>query len=800
MIARWQRGERPLAEEYLDGAADLRRCPEAAFELIAEELALRDEFGQPTSPTDLAERFPHWQAQMHALANCHRVLGPQATPLFPSPGEVLGDFHLLSELGRGGHGRVYLAAQPSLGRRPVVLKLGPVAGDEHLSLARLQHTHIVPLFSAHEFPDRGLRGLCLPYFGGATLADILDRIGKLDRQSTGVDVLAGLRRADPRVPSVRQRGPAWGVLGQQTYSEVICWIGACLADALQFAHDHDLLHLDLTPANVLIAEDGVPMLLDFHLARPPLVAGESAPAWIGGTPGYMAPEQEAAVRAIQEGAAVPEGIDGRADVFALGVVLAKALQTPTHRPGYATPVGLSDILTRCTAADPTDRYPTAADLATDLRRHLAHLPLKGVANRSLPERWQKWRRRQPYALPLALAASAFISVLVGFVVRSNRQVERAEMALQDGDANLRLSRYAEAAEACRGGEALLEGMPLHQELRSRLRDSRRVAERGMAADELHSLAEQVRPFYATDVITPEQKQQVEGRCRELWTRRELIARTLGGQPTPELEARWRADLLDLGILVADFGIRSAPSNGKAAAHRRALDTLDEAETLLGSSGALALERVRHARALGMSGVADAAAHAAAATPRGSWDHLALGRAAFGAGDFRNALAAMNLALELDPGSFWASYYGGACRLQLGDATGALAAFSSCVSLAPGSAWCYLNRGLAFAELGQPDPARADFDRAIALDPGLGAAWLARATTHHRAGKYADALADLQRAAGCGVPASQIEYQKAVVLLGTNNRQAATASLRSCLADDPGHRLARELLDQLATRR
>jgi hypothetical protein len=102
MIARWQRGERPLAEEYLDGAAELRRCPEAAFELIAEELALRDEFGQPTSPTDLAERFPHWQAQMHALANCHRVLGPQATPLFPSPGEVLGDFHLLSELGRGG--------------------------------------------------------------------------------------------------------------------------------------------------------------------------------------------------------------------------------------------------------------------------------------------------------------------------------------------------------------------------------------------------------------------------------------------------------------------------------------------------------------------------------------------------------------------------------------------------------------------------------------------------------------------------------------------------------------------------
>ena len=52
------------------------------------------------------------------------------------------------------------------------------------------------------------------------------------------------------------------------------------------------------------------------------------------------------------------------------------------------------------AIDASDRYPEASELATDLRRHLADLPLRGVANRSGRERWRKWRRRQPHALGL----------------------------------------------------------------------------------------------------------------------------------------------------------------------------------------------------------------------------------------------------------------------------------------------------------------------------------------------------------------------------------------------------------------
>ncbi len=100
--------------------------------------------------------------------------GPPPEADFPEVGEDLGDFRLLAELGRGAHGRTYLASQRSLADRPVVLKITPLGHDEHLSLARLQHMHIVPLYFEQVLPDRNLRVLGMPYLGGATLDRILD--------------------------------------------------------------------------------------------------------------------------------------------------------------------------------------------------------------------------------------------------------------------------------------------------------------------------------------------------------------------------------------------------------------------------------------------------------------------------------------------------------------------------------------------------------------------------------------------------------------------------------------------------
>src|SRR5207244_3327199 len=155
----------------------------------------------------------------------------------------------------------------------------------------------------------------------------------------------------------------------------------------------------------------------------PIHPDADGPPWLGGTYGYMSPEQEAALRAVQQGRPVPLPVDGRSDVYSLGVVLYEALAgcppTPTgkqqlattvklgaepaptdlrprgkprplHRCNAQVSVGLADVIGKCLADDADDRYPHMAALAADLRRHLADLPLAGVRNRSPAERWRKW--------------------------------------------------------------------------------------------------------------------------------------------------------------------------------------------------------------------------------------------------------------------------------------------------------------------------------------------------------------------------------------------------------------------------
>ncbi len=109
------------------------------------------------------------------------------------------------------------------------------------------------------------------------------------------------------------------------------------------------------------------------------------------------------------GQEIAEPVDYRADLYALGLLLREALGGPDaaqdaaagrswRRRNPAVSVGLADIVQKCLAPRPSDRYRDAAALADDLRRHLANLPLREVPNRSLAERWRKWRRRRPTSL------------------------------------------------------------------------------------------------------------------------------------------------------------------------------------------------------------------------------------------------------------------------------------------------------------------------------------------------------------------------------------------------------------------
>jgi serine/threonine protein kinase/tetratricopeptide (TPR) repeat protein len=119
----------------------------------------------------------------------------------PRVGDLVGGFRLKVELGRGAFARVFLAEEVSLGHRPVALKVSRAEGDEPKLLARLQHAHIVPVHSVHDDPATGLRLLCMPFFGGANLAQLLQETwGLTHSQLTGRSIVEALDQFSQRLP------------------------------------------------------------------------------------------------------------------------------------------------------------------------------------------------------------------------------------------------------------------------------------------------------------------------------------------------------------------------------------------------------------------------------------------------------------------------------------------------------------------------------------------------------------------------------------------------------------------------
>jgi serine/threonine protein kinase/Flp pilus assembly protein TadD len=800
----WEQGRELTAAELLAAHPEFAHDSEVAVRLIYEELLLRQEAGQRGASVEVLGRYPRYRRRLEMLLECHRLLDGSLT--FPVCGESLGPFRLVAELGRGARGRVYLATESSLADRVLVLKVTPRAGGEHLALARLQHTSIVPLYQVQDFPELGLQALCMPYLGGLTLAALLNRLkDRPPGERTGGDVLALLDEAEAAAPvPVPSRGvPARQALATASFAEVMCRLAVGLADGLQYAHERGLVHLDLKPDNVLLAADGQPMLLDFHLARAPFSAAEEAPGWLGGTPGYMAPEQEAALEAVRRGNPVPQTVDGRADVFALGVILFESLtgapavpEQPARelRRNPQVSPGLAGLIARCLEADPARRYATPGALAADLRRHLANQPLQGVANDSLLERWNKWRRRRPTALSLlGLALMTVLACAAGNWFRLGEIRQRRQEAADDlteGRQLLSEHQHDGARRACIRGLARLSRLPWSDDLRGQLEHELRRAERGQAADRLHGVADQLRFAFGSEAVPKGDLVRLTHEAEQVWADRVRLTDRQAAPLDAGLEERIRTDLLDLAVLWADVRVRRLAPDDAEEERRAALAVLREAEALGGSSPVL--DRARHALTREEAG-------GAARSPRSAWEHYALGRALLQDGRLAEAEAAFRAALALQPGDFWSNFYQGLCCYRLRRYADARVHFSICVALAPGSAECYHNRALALAALEQPEAALTDYTRALDLNPNLAGAALNRGLLHLQARRYAEAEADLERALRLGADPVRTHFALALVRLAQDNRAAALRHLDEVLRTQPQHEEALKLAETLRRR-
>ncbi|MEM7235124.1 MAG: serine/threonine-protein kinase, partial [Planctomycetota bacterium] len=221
----------------------------------------------------------------------------------PEVGGVYGDLKLVEEIGRGGNGIVFRATQAKLSRDVAAkwLYRGRSRRAEERVLAearttaRLSHECIASVYSVDEQEDGSW--IVMEYIKGHDLYDEIRWLRKpSDRPHDRPAVL----------PKPWSRG----------YLSAVLHLIKHAAEALQHAHDSEVVHRDVKPHNLLLRSDGRPVLVDFGLARDARFGSEDDGA-LRGTPGYMSPEQ------AQE--ALAPSIDARTDVYSLGVVLYELL-------------------------------------------------------------------------------------------------------------------------------------------------------------------------------------------------------------------------------------------------------------------------------------------------------------------------------------------------------------------------------------------------------------------------------------------------------------------------------------------
>jgi len=293
----------------------------------------------------------------------------------------IGRYEILEELGHGAMGTVYRAKDPSMDRVVAVktiisLALASDLGSEYRerfyrearAAGGLAHPGIVPVFDVGE--HEGLPFLVMEFISGQTLA------------------------------AAGKRGERWPL-------ERVSEVGQQIAEALGYAHRHSVVHRDIKPANILMTSRefyGIerPKITDFGVAK--MAAGQiTTSGQMLGTPAFMPPEQFTG-----------HPIDGRADLFSLGVILYwmatgeqafpgetvtavsyKVVHTepvPPRKLNPSIPAKFEDAILRCLAKSPADRYRTGEDLARDL------VALRGGAHATASQA----RAPQPSATPAEL--------------------------------------------------------------------------------------------------------------------------------------------------------------------------------------------------------------------------------------------------------------------------------------------------------------------------------------------------------------------------------------------------------------
>jgi len=399
--------------------------------------------------------------------------GGQSLPL-----ERLGDFRIISEIGRGGMGVVYEAVQESLGRHvalkvfPTQAALNPMYEErfrrESRSAAMLHHSNIVPVFAVGE--EDGVLFYAMQYIRGAGLDHVIVELAHLrgkggEDESHSTEKLAATEAAksmlapasgvSPNMTPLAQSSPDSTVHlpGQNNnstlsesgsgYWDSVARIGVQVADALTYAHGKGMLHRDIKPSNLLLDQNATVWVTDFGLAKYIEQDNLTHTGEVLGTLRYMSPEQ------------LSGNADERSDLYSLGLTLYELLllrpafgesdrrrlmrlvaESEPLRPRKVDrriPRDLETIVLKAIEREPARRYKSAAELSRDLSRFLRGEPI-AARPVSPTERVVKWAKRRPAIAGLTAALAILFIASFGLVTWKWRDAEAArEMARLERD-------------------------------------------------------------------------------------------------------------------------------------------------------------------------------------------------------------------------------------------------------------------------------------------------------------------------------------------------------------------------------
>ncbi len=752
----------------------------------------------------------------------------------PKVGEVFLDFLLVAELGRGAIGRVFLAHQRGLANRLVALKLSLDLHGEDQVLAQLQHTNIVPIHSSHK--SESLSAVCMPYFGATTLADVCAHVGRTKTISVGVSRSRSGRQASPgsrRAGPLPQTGEVFaqviasrnnavftstgryftptksadGYLGdierlcRGSYVDAVLLLAEQIAEGLSHSHERGIVHRDLKPGNILLTDEGRPMLLDFNLSEDTKLPSEVALTRLGGTLPYMSPEH---LRVFVD---VESVVDERSDIFALGVVLWELLagKYPFATPGTpsreslakmlserktapprirkynpAVSPALESIVRKCMDPEPQKRYQTAKQLQEDLVRHRTNRWLKYARERSVSERIGKWVRRHPSLVsPLTLISSGVALAAIVFIILIGGLLEHYKA--QTRDAEQRYDKVKKQQEDTEAKEKALHKYRQFQEHASRTEDleakllmrqlltdesSRDLPDPGEELIEARRALKLFRVLENSDWMKNSSAKHLAMKDRQ--TLKEQVSRLARGVAWADA---WTVDQTAREMQVFDplscFPASWVPINTQSIAWtalrsqvERTRRLGDSVTKLTPHSKGEALTAVRKLLERWDGGIGNPnrdgvfVVGLTPASPRKTSKEPVRPKIGYA---FAYELAledkwtpAITLLEQLTqdrPDDFQSWLLKGLCHELVLEHPEAIRCYTKCIKLKPNFAWCYLRRGRMYLGVStdQWQLGEDDLTRALEMKPKPSAAYVLRAGGRRRVRRYQAAVEDMNRA-------------------------------------------------------